>query len=162
MRAVLACLLLLALGGVSSAQPFPTCPTVPDVGPELPYDPNLHPNDIPCKRIRIFNNSPSTLWVIIEAGAKTLGPDEWLQGWFKVSAAQGNTRTYKSAQVARIYINGTTGIAPNSSAEVWLPFYTRLSNSFDGTTLNQFIDWWNGGRIYFYDSQQNITDDFNY
>ncbi len=147
MRVVLAFLLLLALGGVSNAVDFPSCPSVPDPGPS--YDPNAHPDAIPCKRIRIFNNHPTdTLWVIIEAGEKKVA-DEWLQAWFKVKSDEPN-RKYSARQVVRIYVNGTTGIPAKSSAEVVLPFYTRLSSSFDGTAIDQFIDWWNGGRVYFY------------
>src|SRR5262249_20957829 len=144
MRAVLACLLLLALGGVSNAASFPPCPTGPnvgDVGPGLPNNPNLHPSDIPCKRIRVFNNHPTdTMWVIILAGA-TEAKDEWLQAWFKVQPSEVD-RTYSTHEVARVYINGTTGIAAGESAEIIVPFYTRLSSSFDGKTANQFIDWW--------------------
>jgi FG-GAP-like repeat/FG-GAP repeat len=163
MRTVLAFLLLLALGGVSSAD-FPACPTLPDVGPDLPYNPNNAPDAIPCKRIRIFNNHPTdTLWVIIQAGATEV-KDEWLQAWFKVQAKETD-RTYSTHQVVRIYVNGTTGIPAGSSAEVTLPFYTRLSSSFDGKSANQFVDWWNGGRILFYFDAiglKNIQDDLKY
>src|SRR5262249_17348539 len=97
------------------------------------------------------------LYVIIESGDRPV--DEWLQAQFGVQIGQTN-RAYASTQVVRIYVNGTQGIPANGSADVWLPFYTQLSDSTDGTTANQFIDWWNGGRVYFSDDAAQISADF--
>ena len=139
MRALVGFLLLLCLGGASSAQSFPQC------------------NAIPCKKIRIFNNSSAPLHVIIESGAR--GVDEWLQAQFQVQPTDVN-RNYASAQVVRVYVNGIQGIPANSSVDVSVPFYSQLSQNTDGTQPNQFVDWWNGGRVYFYDDSRQITDDY--
>jgi hypothetical protein len=103
---------------------------------------------IPEKKIKIFNNSTEKLYVIIEVGER--GIDEWLQGWFKVTDPK---LKYGTTKTSRLYVNGLAGIAPNEFVEVSVPFFTQLVANPDGTKLDQYLDWWNGGRLYFYDDQ---------
>jgi hypothetical protein len=146
MRLVLTGLLLLALGGVSSAQTVP-CPSG-------------IPAEIPCKKIRIFNNSAAKLYVIIESGERPV--DEWLQAQFNVPPSELNNRHYASSQVIRVYVNGDEGIPANGgSVDVWVPFYSRLVDGTPtGAQPNEFIDWWNGGRIYLYDDTDQIRKNY--
>ncbi|MFL6796059.1 MAG: FG-GAP-like repeat-containing protein [Xanthobacteraceae bacterium] len=139
MRGLIALLMLLGLSG-TSAIAFPQCDAA-----------------LPCKKIRIFNNSPGPLYVIIESGERPV--DEWLQAQFNVQPNEPD-RKYESSQVIRVYINGAQGIPPQGSAEITVPFYSRLSPGTDGTQANQFIDWWNGGRIYFYDDTLQILKNY--
>src|SRR6266540_6183860 len=146
MRLVLTGLFLLALGGVASAQTVP-CPSG-------------FPSEVPCKKIRIFNNSAAKLYVIIESGERPV--DEWLQAQFNVQPSEFNSRHYASSQVIRVYVNEDEGIPANGgSVDVWVPFYSRLADGTPtGTHPNEIIDWWNGGRIYLYDDTDQIKKNY--
>ena len=114
-----------------------------------------HAQTIPGKTLKIYNNSNAKLFVVVESGKRDI--DEWLQAIFNVT---DDKNVYKSTKVYRVYVNETRGIPAKSSVEVTLPFYSRLVQNPDGTKVNQYIDWWNGGRIYLYDDQGQIF--FNY
>ena len=97
--------------------------------------------------IKIYNNSPNynIFPVVVTA---TNGPDEWLQGGFQVPTADTATRTYGHDYTYRFYIKPAVGIAYGKSATLSLPLCTQLVGSpGDGSTKDEWIDWWNGGRI---------------
>ena len=133
MRHLMTVLLMLVLGGASAAQA----------------------ETIPLKMIRIHNNSPVTLYPIIYIGISPL--DNWLIAQF---GATDNAYTFANTKIYRTYVNDDKGIAPNDYAVVTVPFYSKLVANPDGRLPNQYIDWWNGGRIFFYDDAGQIKTDY--
>ena len=102
---------------------------------------------VPMKTIKIFNNSPSRLYPVIET---SLTPaDEWLQGIFRATNIVRDT--YAHTQLYRVYILPQAGIAPGASAVVKVPFYSDLVANPKADKPDQYIDWWNGVRVYLYD-----------
>jgi len=83
----------------------------------------------------------------------TNGADEWLQGGFQVPTADIATRTYGHDYTYRIYIKPVEGIPPGGFVTVSLPLCTQLVGMpGNGTTKDEWINWWNGGRVYIYAS----------
>src|SRR5215204_1775850 len=86
----------------------------------------------------------------------TNGPDEWLQAAFNVPVADLGTRKYGHDKVYLIYIKPLVGLAPGESVTVSLPVCSRLvpatPTSPIGKVNDEYIDWWNGGRVYIFDS----------
>jgi hypothetical protein len=119
------CILLAGLAGTANAAvPPPTCP-----GPD-------------CRKVVTFyNNTPGPIFPVIQAGIQN--PDPWLQALFN-----DNTKTYAETHYSRVYINPVNGIPPNGHVSVTVPWYSELTNDTD-----QYIDWYNGCRIYFFDSK---------
>jgi hypothetical protein len=97
--------------------------------------------------IKIYNNAANynIFPVVVTA---TNGPDEWLQGGFQVPTANIPKRTYGHAYTYRFYIKPAVGIAYGGSVTLSLPLCTQVVGSpGDGSTKDEWIDWWNGGRI---------------
>jgi hypothetical protein len=89
-----------------------------------------------------------------------------MQAQFKVRDwDNGKTqRLFKTTTLYRAYIETgkrksgiepTSGIDPGESVTITVPFYTQLKE-VDGDDLgkvsDQFIDWWNAGRVYIFSS----------
>ena len=133
---------------------------------------------IPCKFLRIINNNPaggSNIYVFFESFIQdpakadlwmqayfNLGPNPNVTDWVKVGDAYVSPRRFVTTRIRRGYIqigndvsgNGE-GIAPGTSVDIVLPFYTQLLTTTDanlGKVPDQYIDWWNSGRIYFFDT----------
>jgi hypothetical protein len=120
----------------------------------------------PTKEIRIKNNSPETIFPVIGIPIydKNLPPpaksaDLWMQAQCGISEKDSNTRRFTTSKVYRAYINlqgdvATTGVPPGSTVKITVPFYTRLQENITNGNLglnnDQFIDWWNSSRIYFF------------
>jgi hypothetical protein len=125
----LALALLAGLAGTANAQmvPPPTCPS----------------KDC-SKVVTIYNNNPTasgvTIFPVIQAGIQS--PDPWLQALFN-----DNTKTYAETHYSRAYVNPVNGIPPGGHVSVTVPWYSKLTNDVD-----QYADWYNGCRIYFFDS----------
>jgi len=101
-------------------------------------------------RIKIYNNSPNyNIFPVVTT--PTNGPDEWLQGGFQVPTADIATRTYGHDYTYRYYIKPEVGIAQGDSVTLSLPLCTQLVGTpGDGSAKDEWIDWWNGGRILIY------------
>jgi hypothetical protein len=107
----------------------------------------------PTKSILIYNNSTAnTIYPVLSIGANALpgaiNPDLWMQAQFKVNQIFPRTLVY------RAYINPDKGIPPQGAVTITVPFYTQLTAVTEqnlGVDNDQFIDWWNGGRVYFFD-----------
>ena len=134
MRAVVTCLfLLLALCGSSSAVPLQ-------------------------KSIKIYNNTANRIFPIINLGAET-GQDSWLMALFQV---KNPNQKYIRFNVNRVYVtdaNGNLGIAANDSVEIAVPFFTQLVAGDPinlGFQPDEFITWWNGGRVIIYDVEAEV------
>jgi hypothetical protein len=81
--------------------------------------------------------------------------DIWMQAGFAIPKSQLGDNPYPTPDAFRLYFNPTgTGIPPHGSITVTLPLYTQLvpSNQVNTKLPDQYIDWWNGGRISIYAS----------
>lgn len=126
---------------------------------------------VPCKILRIFNNNPkggSNIYAFFQSFIqKSDGnhADLWMQAQFKVTdwnSSFVSPRRFGTTRIRRGYIqigndlagNGE-GIAPGTSVDIVIPFYTQLITTTAanlGKVPDQYIDWWNSGRIYFFDT----------
>jgi hypothetical protein len=118
---------------------------------------------IPQMTVVIYNNSTDfNIYPLISFPG--VGPrDSWLQGFFKVTSADIDTKKYSSAltrdgnpAVTRMYVNccapGEKGIPPRGSVRIKLPLYSPLVTTIDPAKPNQLIEWWQSGNINFYQS----------
>ena len=68
------------------------------------------------------------------------------------------TRRFGTSHVYRAYINSTVGnppggVGPGHTVTITVPFYTQLQDVTKanlGINSDEFIDWWNAVRIYFF------------
>jgi hypothetical protein len=110
----------------------------------------------PTKKLVIYNNSTTdTIYPFIAIGIKLGNPDLWMQAQFVSDFPDKNPYPpFPTTLVYRAYINATTGIPPEHSVTVTVPFYTQLKSVTKddiGVDNDQFIDWWNGARVYLFD-----------
>ncbi len=148
---VLTFLVLGGFVGIAAAQ-------VPPVACPKPTDP------APTKKLKIYNNNPtngSNIYVFFESFIQDPNKaDLWMQACFKVTDWDSNfvsPRRFVTTRLRRAYIQigNDEGIAPGQSVEISIPFYTQLlTTTADnlGKMPDQYIDWWNSGRIVFFDS----------
>jgi hypothetical protein len=106
---------------------------------------------IPCKQIKIQNNTTGPIYPVLKNGAKPV--DEWLQAEMKVPKNQTSTMTYPKNMTYRVYINWPNGVAPGKSVTIDVPLYSELVNSPNATSPDNYANWWNGGRIAIYDKK---------
>ena len=120
---VLACFVLSP--GTANAQiPPPTCPSKD------------------CQKVvTIYNNTAGPIFAVIQAGVQN--PDPWLQALFN-----NNRQSYAETHLSRAYVNPENGIAPHTHVSVTVPWYSKLQNDPD-----TYVDWYNGCRIYFFDTK---------
>jgi hypothetical protein len=149
-------LALLSLGGVGTAQA------------QLP--PICQQNAALCQTLRIVNNSPTdgtgtTIYPVITLGDQPV--DDWLIAQFQVTDPKvGNVALVYPRTNLHLYVGVSgvpTGVPPGYTATVTLPFYTQMVqnpviNSDAGS--NNYIDWWNGGRVVFFDIPSQVQADF--
>ena len=121
--------------------------------PYLTYckGPGFEGKKIPCKKIKIQNNTTSAIYPVLKNGSKPV--DEWLQAQMNVPKGQTNTMTYPKNLTYRVYINWPNGVAPGQSVTIDVPLYSELVDSPNATTPDQYANWWNGGRIAIYDKK---------
>jgi hypothetical protein len=111
--------------------------------------------------VQIYNNSKAEIFPVLST--PTNDRDEWLQANFKVDNPKTSTKTFSHKRVYRIYAGA---IKPGESATLTLPFYSHIKGSGEnGEKPDQYVDWWNGGRIAIYDDKaaynKYINDDKN-
>jgi hypothetical protein len=119
---------------------------------------------VPCKKLRIYNNNPingNTIYAFFESFIQDPNKaDLWMQAQFKVTDWNSSfisARRFVTTRLRRAYIQvgNDEGIAPGTSVDITIPFYTQLlATTADnvGKIPDQYIDWWNSGRIAFFDS----------
>jgi hypothetical protein len=132
---------------------------------------NLEINPAPVKYIAIYNNSPVTIYPVLAIGIKSRdNPDLWMQAFFESVFPNKNPYPpFPTTLVYRAYINEDKGIPAGDSVTIQVPFYTQLKDvTADdiGDDNDQFIDWWNGARVYLFDGKTaldaaKITDGSN-
>lgn len=113
---------------------------------------------IPTKLLKIYNNTNKPLYAVIEIG-KHDPLDEWMQGYFGVRNVKRDV--FRSTKVYRIYVNPHKGIKSGASAVIKIPFWSALVDNPDPTKDNQYIDWWNGARVYVYDVSDNLIKNYD-
>lgn len=82
-----------------------------------------------------------------------------MQGYFQTMDVKKDT--YASTSVYRVYVNPNRGIKPGASVIINVPLWSQLVQNPDPRKPNQYVDWWNGGRVLIYDVQANLLDDYN-
>jgi hypothetical protein len=118
-------LLLVGLAGTANAQQIP---------------PPVCPSKDCSKVITFYNNTPTAIFPVIQAGIQN--PDPWLQALFN-----DNTQPFAETHYSRVYINPVNGIPTKGHVSVTVPWYSELTNDND-----RYIDWFNGGRVFLFDS----------
>lgn len=58
-----------------------------------------------------------------------------------------------------LYVNPTTGIAQGATVSVLIPWWAHI-NRDKNTKLDEFVDWWNAGRIYILDDQAALNESY--
>ncbi len=58
-----------------------------------------------------------------------------------------------------LYVNPTTGVAPGATVSVLIPWWAHI-NRDKNTSLDEFVDWWNAGRIYILDDQTALNESY--
>jgi hypothetical protein len=102
--------------------------------------------------------------------ARAATADLWLQAQCEISSSASYDKPFYHTVLTRAWINvqnraalgnsamgvpplSNAGIPPGNTVTVTLPFYTQLRNDVTAANLgdvnqpDQFIDWWNGGRL---------------
>lgn len=109
---------------------------------------------VPTMTIEIHNNSDRySIYPVLSTGGHSV--DGWMQAAFKIPKSQLADNPFPTPNTFRLYFNPTgAGIPPNSSITVTLPLYTQLvpNGQVNPKLPDQYIDWWNGGRISLYAS----------
>jgi len=117
---------------------------------------NFHAQ-IPTKTIQIYNNTDEIIYPILET--PMLAVDMWLQAAFGEKNISHNL--YASNRIYRVYINPNNGILPHTSVTLNVPFYSQLTQNPIPSLPNQYINWWNGIRIYLYDDKTALNNVYN-
>jgi hypothetical protein len=110
---------------------------------------------VPTMTIEIHNNSERySIYPVLSTGGHD-PVDTWMQAAFNVPNSKLADNPYPTPHTFRLYFNPTgTGIPPHSSITVTLPLYTQLvpTDQVNPKLPDQYVDWWNGGRISLYAS----------
>lgn len=116
---------------------------------------------VPYKVIVIYNSDKThTIYPVIETsrhlqaeGGNIANPDYFMMAYFNPYPSTNQSPIFIRG-VYRLYVGGSHGIKPGEYEIVSLPFFsTPQNNSYD-----QYIDWWNGVRIYMYDNPSAIVN----
>ncbi len=116
---------------------------------------NVSGQTVPSMTIEIHNSSSRySIYPVLSTGGH-FPTDTWMQAAFKVPKSALGDNPYPTPNTFRLYFNPTgAGIPPNSSITVTLPLYTQLvpTDQVNPKLPDQYVDWWNGGRISIYAS----------
>lgn len=104
-------------------------------------DSESKPLTVKPKTITIYNNTNETIYPAILTSKNA--QNEWIQGCFRTRDLLPTNFVYK------LYVNEGTGIPKNSSIEITLPVFSKLSP-------DQYITWWNGGRVLLADDTEGL------
>src|SRR4029077_4441229 len=113
---------------------------------------NVAAQTVPTMTIVIYNNSERhSIYPVLSTGAHL--HDKWLQAAFKIPKSQLADNPYPTPDTFRLYFNPTgAGIPPGGTVTIKLPLYTQLEENVDPKAPDQYINWWNGGRVSIYES----------
>lgn len=131
--------------------------------------PNCANSDPKCfKEIRIVNNLTTTMYAVVQASIITQpalnsvnGPcpsgDPWLQRALQATPTAPITGCYPVKNSYYVYLNPRTGIPPGGSLSIQLPWWMKTNGA---PAVDPYIDFWNAGRIYFYDDKKSFDDSY--
>lgn len=132
--------------------------------------PDCAHSDPKCfKEIRIVNNLPTTMYAVVQASIimqpalpVTNGPkcpvgDPWLQRALQATPTSAITGCYPVTRSYYVYLNPKTGIPPGATVSIQLPWWLKTNG---GPGVDRYIDFWNAGRIYFYDDKKSFNDSY--
>ncbi|MBV9378504.1 MAG: hypothetical protein JO320_26235 [Alphaproteobacteria bacterium] len=143
--------LIFIVAGYAStaAAQIPACPvSQPPPGPAVNC----------TKKITIFNYSTTApLFPVVEVTFHA-GGDDWLTA---LNPLGNDKYTYPTKNLYRAYINPKNGIPPGGGLTVTIPWYSQLVATPDPTAPDQYIDWFNGGRVYLIDNPDVIDAFFD-
>lgn len=117
------------------------------------------PSSVPCrdfddeevmvraKTISIFNNTGTTIYPVINIGAKDV--DQWVQGCLRDAA-----NAYKEPNIYNLFVNAGKGLPAGASVTVTLPLYSTLHGVGEG----HHVTWWNGGRVVLANDPEGLSD----
>lgn len=113
------------------------------------------------KEIRIVNNTDSTIYPIIQGSRQlTQALGNCPQGDIWLQRALNNTKEcFKVNSDYYVYVNPKTGIKKGQVASVLLPWWSKPDKSRH-PKADAYVDWWRGGRIYFFDDQTALNDSY--
>lgn len=132
----------------------------------------------PMKEIVIYNNThKDTIYPVLAAFTGRV--DLWMQAQFKNDVTNVATQLFCNNDPSntpcnaqsgvpplyRAYINPNKGIHHGEFVSIMVPFYTQLMATTPATigiSSGQYIDWWNAGRIFFYDGETAVSGAYNY
>ena len=116
---------------------------------------DLAAQTVPTMTIVIYNNSKNhSIYPVLSTGRHD-AVDTWLQAAFKIPKSQLADNPYPIRHAFRLYFNPKgAGIPPGGNVTITLPLYTQLvaNANVNPKKPDQYIDWWNGGRVYIYES----------
>jgi hypothetical protein len=148
-KALLVAALITGAAGGAMAQTIPeACQT------KTPYVLKF-----PCiKFIKITNNAKTKLFPIVFSGAR--GADDWLRSLYGLNAEQIKKDKFETEYTYRSYVIEDQGLEPGETIYVQVPFYSALVSNPDPTKKDQYVDWWNGGRVFLYDDAEQVKEDY--
>ncbi len=114
------------------------------------------PGSAPCGEYGTYtitiHNEAKELDIFPVLVTSTNAADEWLQAAFQVPRTKIGQVTYAHKFQYRMYVKPRVGIAPGQHVVLTLPLWSQLAAAPDGTKPDEYIDWWNGGRLHIYAS----------
>ena len=109
------------------------------------------------KEIRIWNNTPRKIYVVLQAGKQLHVAHNCPEGDIWLQAALGDrSKCYKVTQDYHVYVNPETGIPANTYVSIKVPFWSKRS----APTHDLYIDWWRGGRVVIFDDKTALEDTY--
>lgn len=112
------------------------------------------------KEIRIHNNTPGKIWVVIQGSrqltdalnctvAEKGGGDAWMQ------AALGKSdNCFRVDKNYYIFVNSGRGIPKDGFVSVDLPWWSKRTKG----AADRYIDWWRGGRVIIFDDKNALDE----
>lgn len=107
------------------------------------FDADNQPMPVRAKTITIHNNHSDVIYPIVATSRNDV--NQWMQ------ACKRSTADYPTKKVYKLFVNLGEGLPPNSSVTVTLPVFSDLGNE-------QYITWWNGGRVLLGDRNEGFLD----
>jgi hypothetical protein len=154
---LMALLSVFAVASASAAYAAKAKPPCPDDGRNRKF----------CtKEIRIWNNTPGTIYVILQGSIQktdalncplSSGPDGGGDVWLQ-AALGDTTRCFRVRHDYYVYVNPRTGIPPNSFVSLNVPWWSKRAPPDSG---DAYIDWWRGGRVVIFDDKNALNDSYS-
>jgi hypothetical protein len=137
------------MGMIGSAAAAAQCPDNNDKGQSWRAD---------CtKEVRIVNNTPGTIYVILQASKQGFPAlkcpvgDLWLQ-----NALGKFNQCFPVKNDYYVFINPGPGLAKGETLSINVPFWSKRATGAADT----YVDWWRGARVFIFDDKVALNDAF--